>query len=68
MVWGQGTGAMGAALGVKLPAQLTAMSEPHPGLRLGPRSKWAILKSEISGGWKISNLPFTQPLSVLPIT
>ena len=59
---------MGAALGVKLPAQLTEMSEPRPGLRLDPQSKWAILKSETSGGWKISNLPFTRPPSVLPIT
>lgn len=68
MLRGQGVGATGAALGAKLPAQLTAMGEPSPGLRLSPRSKWAILKSETTGEWKTPNLPPTQPPSILTIT
>lgn len=68
MLRGQGAGSMGAALGAKLPAQFTAMGEPSPGLRLGPRSKWAILKSETSGEWKTPNLPPTQLPSISTIT
>lgn len=72
IVWG-----VGVAQGPSSGPPLSRLGGLHLGLQLegrglGPQSNWAVLKSEISSGWRIPSLPpatkyMASPVSTTPI-